>query len=313
MKRLLALLLFPLGCLAQSGSPFTNAIFPAQTFTATAQTGAVIQLNGQQLSYGAGTISLTGTSLTTATFAVQGSSDNGLTYYALPITAVTPGASPAATATATASGLYQVSLVGITHLRFVTSGTFTGTSISLTLTATPNATVSRSSGGTCGSNNIPCTNVANSFTANQVIVTAHPTLTMTDTSWFNITVFMGWEGNGAFYISSSPGLHTGLTFDQNTNGKIEFGNGSQSDSSALVEMGAIGSNVSSNTDLVGRLTLSSGTATFTFTNTYVTRPACFADDESATPTLATCVATTTGLTLHGTGSDVVAYHVVSFN
>jgi hypothetical protein len=127
-------------CGAQSIS-----IFPAQIFTGTGQTGATIRLNQPPFpsSWSVGSITLTGTSLTTVTFSVMGSSDNGSTYYALPIyTATSPGATPTTTMTATANGLYQVNLAGITNVKLVTSGTFTAASVSLTFVASPNGNIS---------------------------------------------------------------------------------------------------------------------------------------------------------------------------
>jgi hypothetical protein len=152
----LALLLFlGLGasrCQAQA-SPYSNSVFPSQIFTSTGQTGTVIQLNGLIVpstigsSFASGTITLTGTSLSTVTFSLMGSADNGINYFTLPISAVATPGTTTTTVTATANGLYQVNLAGLTHVRFVTSGTFTATSVSLILTATPNGQVARSNGG----------------------------------------------------------------------------------------------------------------------------------------------------------------------
>lgn len=201
-----------LGCFAQSGSPYSNNVFPAQSFTATAQTGAVIQLNGQQISYGAGTITVTGTALTTVTFAVQGSSDGGVTYYALPISAVaSPGTTPTTTVTATASGLYQVSLVGITHVKFVTSGTFTATSVSLALTATPNFAISRNGGSSSGGTSagvalLPgAPNVVYSFvaTGDQAGSTLHDVSGNSTNATLTTSPAPVWTGTGLSFNNSS--------------------------------------------------------------------------------------------------------------
>lgn len=140
-------------------SPYSNSVFKAQSFTATGQTGAVIQLNGLTptvsgstvgSSYSSLTVTVAGTSLTTVTFAIQGSADNGATFFSLPIYSVaSPVSPPTLTVTATANGLYQVNSAGLTHVRVVTSGTFTATSVSLTFTGSPNALISKSgsSGG----------------------------------------------------------------------------------------------------------------------------------------------------------------------
>jgi hypothetical protein len=120
--------------------------------TATSQTSTPFALN--MYSYSVGVVSLTGSSLTTATFAVYGSADGGVTYNALAIeTCATPGTF-ATTETATANGCYQVNLAGLDHIEYVTSGTFTATSITLTLTASPNAQIGRSSGGDSGGDTI---------------------------------------------------------------------------------------------------------------------------------------------------------------
>lgn len=144
-------------------SPYSNSVFPSQIFTATGQTGATIQLNGLITpsstvgsSFASGTITLTGTSLTTVTFSLLGSADNGVTFFPLPLTPVaTPGTTAVTAITATASGLYQVSLAGLTHVRFATSGTFTATNVSLILTASPNALTSRTGGGTGSGSVLP--------------------------------------------------------------------------------------------------------------------------------------------------------------
>jgi hypothetical protein len=146
MKVLIALLALALSaplCGAQSIS-----IFPAQIFTGTGQTGTPIQLSSSSqflpsIPYSVGSITLRGTSLTTVTFSVMGSSDNGATFYKIPITTVaSPGATPTTTVTATSNGLYQVNLAGVTNVKLVTSGTFTATSVSLTFAASPTGNLS---------------------------------------------------------------------------------------------------------------------------------------------------------------------------
>lgn len=136
------------------GSPYNNSLFKPVTMTASSQTSAPIQLNksGSSFStdgssFASGTVTLTGTALTTVTFGILGSSDNGITYYPINIWPILTPSSPATTATATSSGLYQFSPAGLTHVEFVTSGTFTATSVQLLLSASPNAQVSRTSNG----------------------------------------------------------------------------------------------------------------------------------------------------------------------
>jgi hypothetical protein len=149
-------------------SPFSQNIFAPQVFVATGVTGTPIQLNGLisststvGSSYTVGSITVAGTSLATATFGVLGSSDNGATYYPLPIYTVgSPATTPATTITVTTNGLYQINLVGLTHVKFVTSGTFTATNLTLTLTASPNGSLSRNNGSSGGmiypGEGIPC-------------------------------------------------------------------------------------------------------------------------------------------------------------
>lgn len=129
----------------------TNTILPAQTFTASAQTGAVITLgqspSGNGGSNSVGNITVTGTALSTVTFAILGSSDGGNTFTALPINAIATPGTTATTQTTTTGGIYQVNLAGITQVEFQTSGTFTATSVNLTLTTSPTGIIARSSGG----------------------------------------------------------------------------------------------------------------------------------------------------------------------
>lgn len=133
VKALLALLL------AVVTPSFAQTIFPLQTFTGAA-TGTIIPLAA---SYSAGTITLTATALTTVTFAVQGSADGGNTYWPLAISNVaSPTTLPASSVTTTASGLYQVNLSGLTHVKFVVSGTFTATAVNLVLSASNGAVAS---------------------------------------------------------------------------------------------------------------------------------------------------------------------------
>lgn len=133
-------------------SPYSVNIFKSPPITATSTTSAAINLGTVATtpkggSYSAGVIQLTGVGLTVATFGVTGSSDNGVTYFAVPICTVAATPSCATTQTATASANYMINMLGLTHIKYVTSGTFTATSITLLLTASPNAQVSKLSGG----------------------------------------------------------------------------------------------------------------------------------------------------------------------
>jgi hypothetical protein len=117
-----------------SSQPITNPTFapPAQSFTATAQTGATYVLGG----FGSGTIAVTGT-ITTVTFAAQGTTD-GVHFFPLLTAAIAVPGTTATTETATANSLYIVNVAGLTGIRFVTSSTFTGTGVTFKFTATSN-------------------------------------------------------------------------------------------------------------------------------------------------------------------------------
>jgi hypothetical protein len=117
-----------------------NYSYTAQVFTAASSTGTSIAVGGLR----SGLIQVTGVSLTTATWQLQGSVDGGVTWNNLPTaaypTTTLPITTTAVSQTSTAAGLFVVNLSGMTNLRFATtSGTFTGTSLSLKLTASGNA------------------------------------------------------------------------------------------------------------------------------------------------------------------------------
>lgn len=129
---------YPIG--GYNASLFPTASFAAVTFTAASQNGAGSGLAG----YKSGVIQATGVSFTTGVWSIQGSVDGGTTWFSLP-TASYPTTSVPITVTAvtqtttTVPSRYVVSLSGLTNFRFITtSGTFTGTSLSLSMTATSN-------------------------------------------------------------------------------------------------------------------------------------------------------------------------------
>ncbi len=111
-----------------------NYSFPAQSFTATGQTGTKINLAG----FSSGTVTVTGTALTTATWAIQGSADGGTTWFPLLTATIAVPGTTATSQTTTASSMYIVNLACMTNVRFVTSGTFTATALSIKLTASAN-------------------------------------------------------------------------------------------------------------------------------------------------------------------------------
>lgn len=154
LKVISALLLFcGLAPAFPQASPYSNSVFTPQIFTSTGQTGATIQLNGLITpstvgsSFSSLVLTVTGTSLTTATFQVLGSSNNGGTFAPLLVSSVANPGSPNTTTTVTGPGLYQVNAVGLTHVKIVTSGTFTATNLTITITASPNAQITKNSGG----------------------------------------------------------------------------------------------------------------------------------------------------------------------
>ena len=116
-----------------------NYAYTPAVFTAASQTGATQYLGGVN----SGLISAIGATLTTATWQIQGSNDGGAHWFNLPTAAYPTTAIPITTTavsqTTTANTLYAVNLAGFTNVRFVTtSGTFTGTSLTLNLTASSN-------------------------------------------------------------------------------------------------------------------------------------------------------------------------------
>ena len=154
LKKWLSLFLIGASIPLLSQSPYNSQTFkPATIMTASGQTSTAFALGscnqpntGTSVTasvWSTGTITLIGTSLTTATFGVLGSSDCGVTYSPVAINSLgTPGTF-STTATANGDGVYQINLTGLNYIKFVTSGTFTGTNISLLLTAAPIGTVSR--------------------------------------------------------------------------------------------------------------------------------------------------------------------------
>lgn len=153
MKRYLAWLILAgaIGLPAQQST--VNTVFPAVVMTATSQTSAGVQLLS---SYSAATVNVTGVSLSTATIAVYGCSLASCTsaqYQPLALEVCSSPGTFASTQTVTANACLQFNPANLTSVEFVTSGTFTATSITLTLTASPNAQIGRSSGGGSGTFN----------------------------------------------------------------------------------------------------------------------------------------------------------------
>lgn len=143
MKNRCAAILLALSCVvavAQNQSPYTNQSFSPVTATAAGFTSAAIPLGKTLLtgdSYALANVQVTGTGLSTVTFGITASID-GVLYVPVNIwNVLTPG-TVAATATATAPGVYQFSPGAFKYIKFVApSGTFT--TVTFTMTASPNA------------------------------------------------------------------------------------------------------------------------------------------------------------------------------
>lgn len=123
-----------------------------------------------------------------------------------------------------------------------------------------------------------------------------------------ITSWTGGTG-GCFGWAPAPGFSIGATPDallcQPAQNVFSFGS-TKNGADGMILASAIGSGTSTNTDLRGHLTLSSGTATYTFVKSYTIAPTCVASDTTTTAAVKVS-ATITTLTLTGTGSDTLNY------
>lgn len=131
--------ILPAGAFAQKLWPSTSGPYnyspAAQTFTASAQTGTAIPLPAVDSAL----IQISGSSLSTVTWAIKCSND-GTNFYSLPTAAMPTTALPstlAVTQTTTAAALYLVNVAGCMQVEFVTSGTFTATSVTIKFTGSP--------------------------------------------------------------------------------------------------------------------------------------------------------------------------------
>lgn len=145
MIRRLSTCLLTLICFAGSPAQSPTIFTPSVLMTASGQTSSPIRL-GQ--SYSSITVTLTGSSLTTATVGLLGSADNGVTYTAVAMQKCSVPGTFATTETATTAACYQANSAGFTHLEFVTSGTFTATSITLVVSGSTNAQITYTPGPT---------------------------------------------------------------------------------------------------------------------------------------------------------------------
>jgi hypothetical protein len=89
------------------------------------------------------------------------------------------------------------------------------------------------------------------------------------------------------------------------NGQVAIGNGTTHN---------LGSNVATNTDLDGTLTMSSGTNSYTFVGSYSVHPTCVASDETSIAAVKVTYTGTTSVTFTTSGSsDVIDYHCMYRN
>lgn len=115
-----------------------NARLPVMTFTATAQTVAR-PIGG----FSTATVEIFGVA-TAATLQIKCSNDGGVNYYGIPSTTgtVATGAlqyvAPAAFSYTGTPEIFWVNLAGCTNVEVVSSGTFTGASASVQITASSN-------------------------------------------------------------------------------------------------------------------------------------------------------------------------------
>jgi hypothetical protein len=163
MKRCITMFVLLAGAIGlQAQSPWTTTTFVAVPLTATNQTSAAVVLQRSAAtrdSYSAGKLTVTGVGLTTATFSVLGSADNGATYNVLATEACSTPGTFATSQTVTASpSCYEVNTSSLFAVKFATSGTFTATSISIVLTVNPNAQITRNGGGGGGGGGVESIN-----------------------------------------------------------------------------------------------------------------------------------------------------------
>jgi lysophospholipase L1-like esterase len=151
---LMALAFWTLVGLAFAQNPYNNVTFPAVALAASSTTAATtlrppLTGGGSVGSYSAGTICVNATTLTTVTLGVLVNKGSGYVLTALEAQGA-PGTF-STTVTATASGsCYELNLQGVQAVQYVTSGTFTGTGVTVVLTASPNGQMSRGGGGGSG-------------------------------------------------------------------------------------------------------------------------------------------------------------------
>jgi hypothetical protein len=131
---------------------------------------------------------------------------------------------------------------------------------------------------------------------------------------------LGIGGNGSLSVTTgnitnlvSTGTDTlgtvSVTGTLATNGAITATGGITAGGTTLIKTGT-----ASNTDVAGEATMSSGTFTYTFGNSYTSHPACVASDETSISAVKVTYTGATSVTFTTSGaSDVVSYVCVGRN
>lgn len=210
IRRILLLASLAVGTAAAQKSPYSVTQLGSVTMTASGQTSASINFSPQGGAFSAGTITITGVGLTTATVGVLVSTDGGVTYFPWNIALATSLTSPAITATVTASSLLAINLATITNLKFVTSGTFTATSITLKLAASPNGLLSRNNASP------PCAPVSAWPMTEGSGLTLNDTSGNSNTATINAAGSVTWQANAGFTGITPRWNGTGLAIAAST-------------------------------------------------------------------------------------------------
>ena len=139
-----ALLVLPLVATAQNQMAWvTNAL------TATGQTTTPICFTKAgvlgYLSFASMNFTVSGVSLTTVTIAAQVSSDGGVTYKPVLVNEIS-STTTALTNTVTATDTFQANIPNANCIRFATSGTFTATSVTISISANQQVLTSKAAG-----------------------------------------------------------------------------------------------------------------------------------------------------------------------
>lgn len=133
--------------------------------------------------------------------------------------------------------------------------------------------------------------------------------------------FIAWSTSNSQFSCSIATLpitfgqvtHQFLNSYNSTTGLFTAAQPSFSDLSGIPTLTNIRTGTSSNTDLAGKLTMSAGTGTYTFTGTYSIAPICIIQDDTSFSGLLTKTVSTTTLTVTAGTSDVIDYICIGRN